>query len=221
VTPYYEDDFATIYCGDAVRLLLLEATDEMADACVVTDPPYGIGYSSNRIRKEGNARGIVGDKTTALRDLLLLWLGEDQAALIFGSPRITKPAGIRGTLVWDKGGALGMGDLSLPWKFDHEEVYVIGAGFAGRRDSGSVLRCPPVQSMGRLHPNQKPVELMTALIAKCPPGAILDPFMGSGSTLVAAKALGRRCIGIEEDERYCQIAVDRLAQEVLDFGVTA
>lgn len=218
MTPYYEDDYCTIFCDDAVKLLFAD-DDTFADTVVVTDPPYGLAYHSNRPRREGFARKITGDKTTALRDFLVLWLEDDQPALIFGSPRIAKPAGTKGTLVWDKGGALGMGDLSLPWKFDHEEIYVLGTGFVGRRDCGSVLRFPPVQTSGRHHPNEKPVGLMTALIAKCPPRlTVLDPYMGSGSTLVAAKRLGRRAIGIERDEAYCAIAVKRLGQEVLDLG---
>ncbi|QOR55397.1 MAG: hypothetical protein SHS37scaffold145_48 [Phage 71_18] len=113
-----------------------------------------------------------------------------------------------------------IGDLSLPWKFDHEEVYVLGAGFDGKRDCGSVLRHPPEQSMGRLHPHQKPVGLLSMLLSKLPGEAlIIDPCMGVGSTLVAAKARGHRVIGIESDERYCEIAARRLSQEVLSLGV--
>ena len=74
-----------------------------------------------------------------------------------------------------------------------------------------------VLSYVKHHPSQKPVELMQWCMAMCPPGAILDPFMGSGTTLVAAKLEQRKAIGIEIEERYCEIAAKRLAQEVLAF----
>ena len=71
------------------------------------------------------------------------------------------------------------------------------------------------------HPTQKPISLMEWCVQFAPDGTVLDPFMGAGSTLLGARLAGRRAIGIELDERYCEIAANRLAQGVLDFGASA
>ena len=215
--PYYVDESVTLWHGDC-----LEHPEWWASADVlVTDPPYGIAYRSNSPR-DTLARSILGDEDTATRDAALAaWGG--CPALVFGTWRIPRPDGTRQLLVWDTKGALGMGAMDLPWKPAHQEVYVLGRGFIGRRTS-DVLTYAPVQSTahnGREHPHQKPVPLMRDLIAKCPPGVVADPFAGSGSTLVAAKSLGRTAVGVELDERYCEIAARRLSQGVLDFGASA
>lgn len=213
VKPYYDRDGITIYHGDCREIMPTINADVM-----VTDPPFGIDYESGMESPGGMARSIAGDSDTAARDeVLQLW--GDRPALVFGSWRRSRPEAARMVLVWDTLGALGMGDLSLPWKPSHQEIYVLGSGFVGRRDS-DVLQCAPVQSTaknGRRHPHEKPVELLAMLLRKCPPGSVVDPFAGSGPTLVAAKLDGRRAIGIEIEERYCEIAAKRMAQSVLPF----
>jgi len=219
--PYYADEFVTLYHGDCFEVAAWLEADVL-----VSDVPYGIDYRSNQ-QRQTLARSIAGDKdTTARDDALVAWHRDgvedwgDRPALIFGTWRIPRPAMTRQVLIWDTKGALGMGALDLPWKPAHQEIYVIGKGFHGRRTT-DVLTVAPVQSLGyngREHPHEKPVDLLLHLIDKCPPGTIADPFAGSGSTLVAAKQLGRRAIGVELDERYCEITARRLSQGVLDFG---
>lgn len=208
--PYYSDDLVTLYHGDALSQL---SYDWLQADVLISDVPYGIDYKSNRQRMFLE-KSIEGDRDTIARDTVLEWWG-DGPALIFGTWRIPRPAATHTRLIWDTKGALGMGNLSVPWKPSDQEIYVIGYGFEGHRGS-NVLRYPPVQSTGkngRLHPHEKPVPLMLDLIGKCPSEwVIADPFAGSGSTLVAAKQLGRQAIGVELDERYCEIAAKRLQE---------
>lgn len=208
---YYSDDSVVLIHGDCLELADLWTCADV----LVTDPPYGMAYDSGRVK--GRSTVIVGDGDTTIRESLLdLWL--PRPALVFGTWRQPRPAGLRHVLIWDKGDDPGTGDLTMPWGNSHEEVYVFGKGFVGKRGP-AVLRCPkPPVNDRDAHPTPKPAALMSALIAKCPPGTIADPFAGSGSTLVAAKALGRQSIGVEIDERYCEIAARRLSQDVLDFG---
>lgn len=217
MSVYYQDDHVTLYLGDSIT----EHPEWTAADVLVSDVPYGVDYNSGS-RRDTLAKSIAGDKDTVARDSALAMWGS-KPALIFGTWRIPRPKATRQLLVWDTKGALGMGAMDLPWKPAHQEVYVLGKGFTGRRTT-DVLTFAPVQSMsrgGRQHPHQKPLGLMQELIDKCPPGVIADPFAGSGSTLVAAKSLGRKAIGVELDEAYCEIIAMRLAQDVLPFEVSA
>lgn len=214
--PYYQDDLVTLYHGDC----LTDHREWLEADVLVTDPPYGINYQSGR-RREALAASIKGDEDTAVRDAAIEAWG-DRPALVFGTWRIPRPAGTHTRLIWDTKGALGMGDLSVPWKPADQEIYVLGKGFVGRRDN-NILTCAPVQSTaknGRLHPHEKPIALMARLLAKCPPGVVADPFAGSGSTLVAAHDARRAAVGVEADEKYCEIIASRLSNRTaaFDFG---
>ena len=204
---YYQDELVTLFHGRAEEISEWTAADVL-----LVDPPYGIDYNSGS-RREAVASSILGDKDTSVRDAILAAWGPDRAALVFGSWRVERPVGTRMLLVWDKKGALGMGDLSIPWKPGHEEIYVLGAG-AWRGDrTTDVLRVAPVQSTsrnGRLHPHQKPLALMEELVRKLPAGVVADPTAGVGSTLLAASRLGQRSVGVELDEAYCETIAKRL-----------
>jgi hypothetical protein len=182
---------------------------------------YGIAHSSNH-GASWTGNEIENDGDTSLRDWIIAHLAP-RPMFVFGTWKVAKPIGVRQTLVWDKGPASGMGDLSFPWKNSFEEIYVLGDGFSGRRDE-AVLRGHNIitwESKGRRHQHEKPVTLMCALINKHPSPLILDPTCGVGPALEAAKLCGRRAIGIEINEDYCQIAADRLRQGVLFAGGAA
>jgi DNA modification methylase len=216
---YYQDDYVTLYQGDC----LTEHREWLEADVLVTDPPYGLGYTSGQVKgRSRSVTAVANDKTTVARDDALgLW--GDNPSISFGRWNVPRPARVRARLIWDKGNTVGMGDLSMPWGQSEEEIYIAGDGFTGKRE-GNVIRAQMLMSSDANrpdHPTPKPVGLMERLIEKCPPGVIADPFAGSGATLVAAKNLGRRVIGCELEERYCEMVAIRCAQEVLDLGVIA
>lgn len=215
--PYYADDLVTLYLGDC-----REVTAWLEADVLVTDPPYGIDWSTHGggrdLRNWAPRRakgGIVGDKDTAARDDVLAAWG-DKPAVVFGSPQTAPPAATIQVLVWRKPADAGVVGARFVWRRDWEAVYLLGKWPRSNPKRSSVLESRGGMERYRNgHPHVKPVPIMELLIAETPPGIIADPFAGSGSTLIAAKLLGRQAIGVEIDERYAEQAALRLSQGIL------
>jgi DNA modification methylase len=215
--PYYEEPGITIYCADCRDVLPhLPKVD-----LVLTDPPYGIALDTDNSRfsggtkgnmaKRGNGIGSAGGKPIAndqapFDPSFLVSIGKSQ--IIWGWHCFPNLLPRGACLVWLKRNDAAFGsflsDAETAWMSKGHGVYC-------RRDlSNNAI------ALERAHPTQKPVSLMAWCLNFFPTAELVfDPFMGSGTTLVAAKQLGRRAIGIEIERKYCDIAIDRLRQEVL------
>ena len=224
ITPYYDKDGITIYHGDCREILpQLDKVD-----LVLTDPPYGIGAdkaaydaAQSRIKANGKSKAGRGWKDYGLSDWdaaipdadlfqRIIELSDNQ--IIWGGNYFSEhlPPSM-GWLVWDKGQReFSLADGELAWSSYQKALRIF-----------TVPRGKALQD-GKQHPTQKSLEIMNFSILYADNGAkvqtILDPFMGSGTTLVAAKMLNRKAIGIEIEEKYCKIAVERLRQQVMNFG---
>jgi DNA modification methylase len=231
MTPYYDDGKGiVIYCGDCREMLPhLEPAD-----LVLTDPPYGTeglgnGYGRRQLHSENgrDGRKIIGDKDLgALSEAAtLLRIVSGGVLCSFCAPRrmnevdgIFRSTGLSfvGELIWDKC----CPGLGYTVRYSHESALLFSNGQIETPECAalSVVRYPVshIDTASR-HPHEKPVSFWCNA-ARLKTGNILDPFMGSGTTLVAAKNLGRRAVGIELEEKYCEIAVKRLSQEVLPIA---
>jgi site-specific DNA-methyltransferase (adenine-specific) len=140
--------------------------------------------------------------------------------LIFGDLLLSPPSGAKQVLIYDKGTSAGFTGALGGFRRNAEAVYIAGPGWPSGLGGRSCVLKTLASTGGNLarryeHPHAKPVDVMETLISACPSGVVADPFAGSGSTLVAARNLGRRAIGVEVDERYAEMAARRLAQGVL------
>jgi site-specific DNA-methyltransferase (adenine-specific) len=243
VTPYYESGGITIYHGDCRELVPMLPAESVT--LLWTDPPYGHANHDGDFNARLNAhRGledqpIANDTPELMREALDGLLGAATRVLRAdcccccccggggGGPKPTfawvADRMDRGGLsffhavVWDKR------KPGLGWRFRRQYEMVMVAHRTGGRLAwaNDEVAVPNVQELGppreRQHPNEKPLDLPARFIAWTTRAGdlVLDPFMGSGTTLRAAMDLGRRAIGIEIEERYCEIAARRLDQEVL------
>jgi site-specific DNA-methyltransferase (adenine-specific) len=198
---YYEHAGITIYHGDCRDILpQLEPCD-----LVLTDPPYGIGFAASPTKW---SRDNIGRKAEGWDDEVMdvsFLLKHCSSAMIWGGNHFDLPPS-RGWLVWAKPPGLpSYGTAELCWTNIDMTV--------------RHLECDRCNGDKYNHPTQKPLPLMKWCLTFAPDAqTVLDPFCGTGTTLVAAKNLGKEAIGIEIEEKYCEIAAKRLSQEVFDFS---
>ena len=196
--PYYQDSAVTIYHADCSEILdSLEPAD-----LLLTDPPYGIGKKMWAWR-ERVGTSLFPDHNIEL-ELVFKAISKARASIVWGGNYYPLPVS-RCWLGWIKrDGVDTASTLELAWtSFDRPSKY---------------FDCTIASTNGERgeHPTIKPLRLMSWCLG-FHPGTVLDPFMGSGTTLRAAKDLGRHAVGIDIEERFCEIAAKRMAQEVFDF----
>ena len=199
--PYYQDDAVTIYNADCRDVLpTLDKVD-----LLLTDPQYG---------KRLNYGGKTDDSTDWFKENTR-WLVSLEVPLIFTCPSskiydIPKPDWIA---VWHK--PLSFGFWSTPMLPHWEAICIYNQPLKITRSD--VFVSNPEKPNG--HPAPKPLSLLREILSVFPAEIVVDPFMGSGTTLRAAKDLGRKAIGIEIEERYCEIAADRMSQTVMPLQI--
>jgi DNA modification methylase len=227
VTPYYAEPGIAIYHGDAREVL-----PTIERGLMVTDPPYNVGYHYDEHEDSLQAedyRRLLGDVLRmplvvihypeALVPLAQIFRrsADEIVAWVYHAhtPRKWR------TVAWF-GTAPDLSLMKQPYRnpTDKRIAWHIANGSDGASlpDWWLIEQVKNVSAEKTAHPCQIPIELMTRILRVTPTEAtIIDPFCGAGSTLVAAKALGLKAVGIELSERYCQIAVERLSQETLPF----
>lgn len=215
--PYYEGAGITIYNCDCREVLPgLPKVD-----LVLTDPPYGINAGDQRRQRSRTKLALATDygpnewdKKPVRWGLLCELMKLGRFGICFGGNYYPFPPS-RGWLVWDKDNTGDFADCELAWTNLPQAVRLKKYRWNG------MLQEPGQERNKRQHPTQKPIQIMAWCIEQADKhgenDTILDPFCGSGSTLRAAKDLGRKAIGIELEEKYCEIAAKRMAQEVLNL----
>jgi site-specific DNA-methyltransferase (adenine-specific) len=239
--PYYQDSAVTIYHGDCFDLL----HELSGIGAVITDPPYSSGGAFRGDRAAGTVEKYVQTGTKAYRpefggdnrdqrSFLVwcsMWLNAARIATKPGSPLVSFIDWRQLPVLTDavQAGGWTWRNLGTWWKpgcrmqsgrFSSSAEYVVyatnGPAESGSGSPQNVFSCAPVAGTEKEHIAQKPESVMSWVMQVVPPGSVvLDPFCGSGSTLRAAKNLELKSIGIDADERYCEIAARRMQQEVL------
>jgi DNA modification methylase len=235
VTPYYEDASVRLYLGDCREVLpLIDKVDH-----VITDPPYEAEAHTlqRRVKRGGgvmeveplafapmdtDGRRVAAESLTRLSRRWILVFCQVEAAPMWRASLEACGAVYKRTCIWVKPDGMPQYTGDRPGMGYETVVALHSAGRSAWNGGGKhgVWTFPKGEDIGaNPHPTQKPQRLMEQLVADFtdPGDLILDPFAGSGTTGVAAKRLGRRCILIEKEEKYCEVAAKRLQQGALDL----
>jgi len=206
IKPYYKDDYVTIYHGDCRQVLPFLGKFDL----LLTDPPYGAGYASNPIvgkgKKASNHAKQAWDCEAVEEWVMFLARRLCRVQIVWGGNYYDMPAS-RCWLSWHKPDSPpSMASVEYAWTNMDRNAKHISHSIAATNS----------ERVG--HPTQKPLKVMAwALSQVGEVKTVLDPWMGSGTTLRACKDAGISCVGIEREERYCEIAAKRMHQEVLNF----
>jgi len=205
---YYQENGQTIYCGDCLEIIpefgilpKLSNYHRKRIPLILTDPPYGVGYAG------------WDEKIPPLKWLEMCRAGAETVILTPGNGNQYDYPKPTWTLCWFRPGSIQL--MREGGGFSHwEPILLYGKNFM-RIDAKQFNAQTGEGNSG--HPCTKPESVWRWLMSNAPGEEVLDPFMGSGTTLVVAKNLGRKAIGIEINERYCEIAANRLRQSVMEF----
>jgi site-specific DNA-methyltransferase (adenine-specific) len=223
IRPWHDSDMVTLYLGDCLDVVQSQDWGERFGGepmAVVSDPPYGMAWDTETVRFSGGnnpTRRTAGrnDNRAVANDDKPFdpapWLIDGyEAVVLWGANHYAQRLPVGTTLVWIKRNDEAFGsflsDAEIAWQRGGHGVYC-------RRDFSM-----NAETLRRAHPTQKPVSLMAWCISRLnlpKETIILDPYCGSGSTLVAAKSLGYRSVGIDVHEGYLATALERTSQEVL------
>lgn len=212
LTPYYQDDFVTIYnCDSLTAMAALRPSHQKI--IIVTDPPYGISVATdgnvggNNLAEAKDYGEQKWDKEKLPRVYLEMMKYVSRHQIIFGGNYYGEYLGnTKSYIVWDKDNSGNFADCELAWTNYDRAVRKIKHRWNG------MLQQNMKEKEERFHPTQKPLPVMYEIIRDytTPADLVVDPFMGSGTTLMAAKQLGRKAIGIEKELHWCEVAVKRL-----------
>ena len=204
-----------VMCGDSTMIDDVEKLMEgMKADMVFTDPPYGYKYESNyqnkheMLKNDDTILDFIPNAYSFSSDNSTIYLCTSHQVIDVWKPLIEKSFNYKNMIIWKKNN-WSMGDLSGSFAGQHEILLFASKGknkIIGKRDSDvwSFDRVPPTT-----HPTMKPVELVEFALSKWQSGKVLDFFLGSGSTLIACEKTNRKCYGLELDEKYCDVILNR------------